>query len=127
IFIFGILTFLLPFTFGTLASHYILGFSLLSSVLLASMFSSHTLISYPIASKHGVSRTRPVSLAVGGTMITDILALIILAVVAGSTKEKVSTSYWLQFGLSSIIFVAIVFLVLPIIIRWFFKRFDDSI
>lgn len=127
IIIFGIFTFLLPLIFGTLASHYLLGYSTMSSILLASMFSSHTLISYPIASKYGVSRTRPVSLAVGGTMITDILALVILAIVAGSTKEKVSMAYWVQFGLSSIVFVAIVFLVLPFIIRWFFKRFNDSV
>jgi len=127
ILIFGLLTFLLPLIFGSLASHYLLGFSYMSSILLASMFSSHTLISYPIASKYGVSRSRPVSLAVGGTMITDILALLILAIVAGSTRENISTAYWLQFGLSSIVFVLIVFFGLPFIIRWFFKRFDDSI
>lgn len=127
ILVFGLFTFILPLSFGTLASHYILGFSTMSSILLASMFSSHTLISYPIASKYGVSRNRSVSLAVGGTMITDILALLILAIVAGSTKENISTAYWVQFGISSIVFVLIVFLGLPFIIRWFFKRFNDSV
>src|SRR5690606_33831496 len=42
---FGLMTFILPLTFGVLASHYILGYIFLSSILLASMFSTHTLVS----------------------------------------------------------------------------------
>jgi len=127
IIVFGLCTFLLPLIFGALASYYVLGFSFLSSVLLASMFSTHTLISYPIASRYGVARNRAVTLTIGGTMITDILALLILAAVAGMTKEEVSSSFWYTLGISSLVFVGIVFFVLPFIIRWFFKRFDDSV
>ncbi|HLL44278.1 MAG TPA: cation:proton antiporter [Segetibacter sp.] len=127
IIVFGLCTFLLPLIFGALASYYVLGFSFLSSVLLASMFSTHTLISYPIASRYGVARNRAVTLTIGGTMITDILALLILAAVAGMTKEEVSSSFWYTLGISSLVFVGIVFFVLPFIVRWFFKRFDDSV
>src|SRR6476661_9821792 len=91
ILVFGFFTFVLPLTAGTLASYYVLGYGFLSSVLLASMFSTHTLISYPIASRYGVARNRAVTLTIGGTMITDILALLILAAVAGMTKENVSS------------------------------------
>src|SRR5688572_30540526 len=73
ILVFGLTTFVLPLLFGCLASYYLLGFSWLASVLLASMFSTHTLISYPITSKYGISRNRAVNLTIGGTMITDIL------------------------------------------------------
>lgn len=127
ILVFGLLTFAFPLIFGSLASYYLLGYGFLSSLLLASMFSTHTLVSYPIASKYGVIRNRAVSMTVGGTMITDILALLILAGIAGMTKESVTTSFWLQLGGSTIVFVTIVFAVFPIIIRWFFKHFDDSI
>ncbi|HEX8278369.1 MAG TPA: cation:proton antiporter, partial [Segetibacter sp.] len=127
IIVFGLCTFLLPLIFGALAGYYILGFSFLSSVLLASMFSTHTLISYPIASRYGVTRNRAVTLTIGGTMITDIFALLILAAIAGMTKEEVSSSFWYTLGISSLVFVGIVFFVLPFIIRWFFKRFDDSV
>lgn len=127
IIVFGLSTFLLPLVIGSLASYYILGYSFLSSVLLASMFSTHTLISYPIASRYGISRSRAVTLTVGGTMITDILALLILAAVAGVTKEEASSGFWVTLGLSSLVFVAIVFFLFPPIIRWFFKRFDDSV
>ena len=124
---FGLLTFIFPLTFGTLASYYILGYGFLSSLLLASMFSTHTLVSYPIASKYGVIRNRAVSMTVGGTMITDILALLILAGIAGMTKDTVSSTFWIQLGVSTGIFVGIVFGIFPFIIRWFFKHFEDSI
>ena len=124
---FGLITFMLPLICGTFASYYILGYGWLSSILLASMFSTHTLVSYPIASKYGVSRNRAVALTIGGTMITDILALLILAIIAGMTKGEVTSAFWVTLGLSSIIFVGIVFFIFPIIIRWFFKHYEDSV
>ena len=127
ILVFGLLTFIFPLAVGSLASYYLLGYGFLSSLLLASMFSTHTLVSYPIASKYGVIRNRAVSMTVGGTMITDILALLILAGIAGMTKENVSSAFWVQLGVSTLIFVTIVFAVFPLVIRWFFKHFDDSI
>jgi Kef-type K+ transport system membrane component KefB len=125
--VFGLTTFILPLVFGCLASYYILNYSFLASVLLASMFSTHTLISYPIASRYGVTRNRAVSLTIGGTMITDILALLILAAISGITKEQASVAFWVQLVLSSLVFAAVVFLLFPIITRWFFKKFDDSV
>lgn len=125
--VFGFTTFILPFVSGTAASYYLLGYSFMSSVLLASMFSTHTLVSYPIASKYGVARNRAVALTVGGTMITDIFALLILAAIAGMTKEEVSSVFWVKLGVSCLVFVAVIFFVFPIIIRWFFKRFEDSV
>lgn len=127
ILVFGLTTFILPLAVGTLASYYILDFPLLSSLLLASMFSTHTLVSYPIASRYGVTRNRAVTLTIGGTMITDILALLILAGVVGMTKEEVTSSFWVSLSISSVIFVAIVFFIFPLIIRWFFKQFDDAV
>jgi Kef-type K+ transport system membrane component KefB len=125
--IFGVLTFLLPLACGTLASYYILGFSPLSSLLLASMFSTHTLVSYPIAGKYGVTRNRAIAMTVGGTMITDILALLILAGIAGTTKGETSAAFWIRLGFSSVVFVVTVLFAFPLLIRWFFKHFEDSV
>lgn len=127
IIVFGLITFILPLICGTLASYYILQYSWLSSILLASMFSTHTLVSYPITGKYGVSRSRAVALTVGGTMITDILALLILAIIAGMTKGDVTSTFWITLGVSTIIFVGIVFFIFPFIIRWFFKHYDDPV
>ncbi len=125
--VFGLTTFLLPFILGTLASYYILGYGKLTSVLLAAMFSTHTLVSYPIVSKFGVSNNRAVALTIGGTLITDVLALVILAIVVGMTKGEVSSTFWVTLGISSVIFVAIVFFIFPLIIQWFFKKNHDSV
>ena len=49
--ILGLYTFIFPMVIGTFVTYYVLQFSLLSSVLLASMYASHTLIVYPLLSK----------------------------------------------------------------------------
>ena len=125
--VFGLTTFLLPFILGTLASYYILGYGKLTSILLAAMFSTHTLVSYPIVSKYGISNNKAVAVTIGGTLITDVLALVILAIVVGMTRGEVSSSFWITLGISSVIFGAIVFFVFPFIIRWFFKKNQDSV
>jgi Kef-type K+ transport system membrane component KefB len=127
ILVFGFVTFLFPLVLGALASYYVLGYGFLSSLLLASMFSTHTLVSYPIASRYGIARSRAVTLTIGGTMITDILALLILAAIVGMTKEEVTNTFWIKLGFSSLAFVVTVFFGFPFIIRWFFKRFEDSV
>ncbi len=125
--VFGMYTFLIPMTLGTLAGIYILEFSIKTSVLLASMFASHTLIAYPVISKLGVVKNKAVTLAVGGTMITDTLALLVLAVIVGMTKGEVNSDFWIRLSISLLAFALIVSILFPIIARWFFKRFDDSV
>ena len=125
--VFGITTFLLPFIFGSLASFYILGYGKLTSILLAAMFSTHTLVSYPIVSKFGVANNRAVAISIGGTLITDVLALLILAIVVGMSRGEVSSKFWLTLSISSLVFAAIVFFVFPLIIQWFFKKNQDSV
>jgi len=125
--VFGLYTFLIPMILGILAGLYLLNFSMATSVLLASMFASHTLIAYPIISKLGVTKNRAVNITVGGTMITDTLALLVLAAIAGMSTGEVTQGFWLKLGISVIIFGLVVMLVFPIIGRWFFKKFDDNI
>lgn len=124
---FGIYTFLVPISLGTVAVHYTLNFNWPSSVLLASMFASHTLLAYPVTSRYGINRIRSVTLTIGGTIITDILALLVLAAIVGMYKGDISSAFWIRLAVSSLIFAAIVFLVFPLIARWFFKKFDDNI
>ncbi|HSI70143.1 MAG TPA: cation:proton antiporter [Gillisia sp.] len=125
--VFGLYTFLIPMTLGTLTGLYVLNFSIFTSVLLASMFASHTLIAYPLVSKLGVAKNRAVNIAVGGTMITDTLALLVLAVIVGMTTGEVNTEFWVRLTVSLIIFAFIVMFIFPIIGRWFFKNFEDKV
>ena len=93
--IFGLLTFIIPMIFGTLAGIYILQFSVFTSMLMACMFASHTLIAYPIVSKLGVIKNRAVSVAIGGTVITDTLALLVLAVIVGMSTGEINKEFWI--------------------------------
>jgi Kef-type K+ transport system membrane component KefB len=91
------------------------------------MFATHTLLAYPITSRYGINRIRAVTLTIGGTIITDVLALLVLAAIVGMYKGDISSAFWIRLGVSSVIFAAIVFFVFPFIARWFFKKFDDNI
>jgi Kef-type K+ transport system membrane component KefB len=91
------------------------------------MFASHTLLAYPIVSKYGISRIRAVTLTIGGTIITDILALLVLAGVTGATRGDIGSAFWLQLTVSCFLFGCIIFLLFPIIARWFFKQYEDHI
>ncbi|MEN3322951.1 cation:proton antiporter [Mariniflexile soesokkakense] len=125
--LFGLFTFSIPMTFGILVGVFILKFSVLTSVLLASMFASHTLIAYPILGKFGITKNRSVNLVVGGTMITDTLALLVLAIIVGMTKGTTNSEFWIQLFISVIVFGFVVLHIFPIIGRWFFKRCHDHI
>jgi Kef-type K+ transport system membrane component KefB/nucleotide-binding universal stress UspA family protein len=124
---FGMYTFIIPMVLGTFSGIYLLGFTVPTSVLLASMFASHTLIAYPIISKLGVTKNRAVNITVGGTMITDTLALLVLAAIAGMSSGEVDEGFWLRLALFVIAFGLVVMFGFPFIARWFFKRFDDNI
>lgn len=125
--VFGMFTFIIPMALGTFTGIYILKFSVLSSVLLASMFASHTLLAYPILSRLGVIKNRAVNIAVGGTLITDTLALLVLAVIVGLANGDVTPAFWTKLSVSIIVFGLIVLFLFPIAGRWFFKKYDDNI
>jgi Kef-type K+ transport system membrane component KefB len=125
--VFGMYTFVIPMVLGTLSGLYILGFGVATSVLLASMFASHTLIAYPIISKLGITKNKAVNITVGGTMITDTLALLVLAVVVGMSTGEMTGDFWLRLVISLLIFASIVVFVFPMLARWFFKKSDDNI
>lgn len=125
--VFGLYTFLIPMILGIVVGLYVLEFSILTSILLASMFASHTLIAYPLISKLGVAKNRAVNIAVGGTMITDTLALLVLAVIVGMSAGEVNTAFWIRLSISIVIFGLIVIFLFPLIARWFLKKFDDNV
>ena len=125
--LFGLYTFLISIVLGILVGKFILVFSWPSSILIGSIFASHTLIVYPIVSKLGISKNKAVNIAIGGTIITDILALLVLAVVVGMTSGELMTGFWIRIVIGVTIFSLVVLLLFPMIARWFFKRFDDSV
>lgn len=118
---FGILSFLLPQVTGTALS-LLLGYSLLASVLLGAMFASHTLVAYPIASRLGIVKTGAVTTVLGATLLTDMLALLVLAVVTGAYEGETGIGFWVGLVATLSLYVVAVMLLIPRLGRWFFRR-----
>ncbi|QEC73268.1 cation:proton antiporter [Arachidicoccus ginsenosidivorans] len=124
--IFGAFTFFLPLIIGYPVCRYILGYDFNASFLTASMFATHTLVSYPIVSKLGVSKNISVALTVGGTILTDTAVLIILAVILGKSRGGLSEEFFITLGISILLFSAFMFLVIPRIAKWFFQKMESE-
>lgn len=124
---FGMYTFLIPMAMGIFAGVYLLNFSWPTSVLLASMFASHTLITYPIVSKYSVTKNRAVIISVGGTVVTCVLSLLVLAVIVGMANGELDNRFWIKLSVSTVLFGLVVLYLFPIFCRWFFKRYDDKV
>ncbi|MEG1617088.1 MAG: cation:proton antiporter [Bacteroidales bacterium] len=125
--IFGLYTFLIPMVIGTLASYYLLHFSWSTSVLLASMYASHTLVAYPIVSRYGVAKNSSVTITIAGTIVTVLLALLILAVIAGMYKGELNAMFWTRFGISNLLYGLLIAFGFPRIAKWFLRKYDDNV
>jgi Kef-type K+ transport system membrane component KefB/mannitol/fructose-specific phosphotransferase system IIA component (Ntr-type) len=99
-----------------------LGYALGPSLLVGSAFSSHTLLAYPIASRLGIVRNEAVTTTLGGTILTEVLALFLLAVVANSAGGRMDAAFWARLLLPFAVYVAVVLWGLPRVGRWFFRH-----
>ncbi|WP_075318351.1 cation:proton antiporter [Bacteroides togonis] len=123
----GLLAFIIPISIGMVTNVLLLKYSLITSILLASMYASHTLVAYPIVIRYGISRQRSVSIAVGGTAVTDTLTLLVLAVISGVFKGEAGGLFWLWLVVRFVVLAMLIMYFLPRIGRWFFRRYDDNV
>jgi Kef-type K+ transport system membrane component KefB len=123
---FGALTFSLPFVLGLLLV-LPFGYGLATAALYGSLWASHTLVAYPIVQEHGLTRHRAVGMATGGTVITDTLALFVLAVVVGSVEsDDRSAVIVLSLVLGLAVLAVYCGVLLPRIGRWAFARLGEG-
>jgi len=123
---FGALTFFIPLIFGFFVAHFLLSYSLLASLLIASMFSTHTLIAYPIASRLGITRTEAVTITIGGTIITDTAVLVLLAFISAASHGSLTFVFWIRMILSISAFSFLILWGVPKISTWFFKNMEGE-
>ena len=124
---FGLLSFALPISIGFIGNYWLLGYGAMAATLMAAMYASHTLVSYPIVLRFGLSSRRSVSMAVGGTIVADTLTLLVLAVVAGTFKEPTGSLYWALLPLKLVVCGFIIIFFFPRWARFFFKRVNDGV
>ncbi|MDE5926955.1 MAG: cation:proton antiporter, partial [Duncaniella sp.] len=85
--VFGLFTFGIPLVIGAAVAILVLGMQLPEATLLASMFSAHTLLAYPIVARFGLTRSPAVIIAIAGTIVTVLGSLIVLAGVLGVVRD----------------------------------------
>ncbi len=121
--VFGLYSFIFPFILGLLTSK-MLGFDWITSSLMGAMYGSHTLMTYPIVSRYGVQKNSAVNIAVGGSMLTISLALLVLAIIKSNVIQNYTMTTWGIVGriVLTLILIALVF---PWFAQRFFKRWSD--
>ena len=124
--LFGFFTFIIPISIGFPVCYYFLNYDFLPSILIASMFATHTLVSYPIVNRYGISKHEAVAITIGGTIITDTAVLIILAVITGAAQGNINQEFWVTLGVSFAVFLFIMFGIIPRIAKWFFQRVESE-
>lgn len=119
---FGFYTFIIPLLIGFPVCYFLLGYDANASFLTASMFSTHTLVAYPIVSRMGIARNQTVAITVGGTIFTDTAVLIILAIILSNSDGGLNPAFLVRLLLSLLLFSLIIFVLVPRFAKWFFKR-----
>lgn len=124
---FGALTFMVPITVGFLVTYYAFDYPFKGALLFASMFSTHTLVAYPIVNRYGLGKNNAVTVAIGGTLITDTAVLLLLTIIAASVGGTLSAGFWLQLGVSMCLFGWFMLRGVPLISRWFFRNMTTEL
>ncbi len=124
--VFGLLTFSIPLILGIVMGLWVFDMAIPVAILLASMFSSHTLVTFPAVGKLGLTKSRSVTTTVGGTIITDTLALLVLAVIASASRGELGLAFWIRLLSAMLVYVAAVLFFVPRIGRWFFRQMSTD-
>ena len=125
--IYGLLTCFVPFflTFGM--SIWLLHYSTRTSFLLSCIMASNTLIAYPIVSRYGLQQKPSVTLSVGSSMLSLLIALIMLAGLVASFSSHDGLLFWVLFTAKFAAYCGVMIFLIPRLTRWFLRRYSDSV
>lgn len=126
--IFGLITYAIPTLLGIFGSRWAFGASWSTCVLISTMYAAHTLISYPIVSKFGLQNSRPAIVAVCSTIVTVLIALLVLAgVVDASDHGGFRFSRFLNLIWLMILYAVGMGLLLHHFTKYFFRKISDQV
>lgn len=126
--LFGVLTLTIPLILGVLTSVYLLHVDWTTAFLLGAMYASHTLLSYPVAARFGITKAPAVLIAIVGTIIAVIGALLVLAATVNVHEEgHFNPTAILLLMLRLALWVGVLLYAYPRIVRFFFKKYSDKV
>ncbi len=124
--LFGFLTFSIPLLIGYFACIYILKINFLGAILVSSMFSTHTLVAYPIVARYQLQKNDAVGATVGGTIFTDTAVLLLLAFIVAFHEGKGGMVEMVKITLMAVGMVTSILWIYPQIGRWFFRHNSED-
>ena len=125
--IYGLLTCFIPFILTYGMSIHLLHYSQKASLLLSCIMASNTLIAYPIVSRFGLQQKPSVTLSVGSSMISLLIALVILAGLVASFSKHDGVLFWVFFIAKFAAYCAVMIMLIPRLTRWFLRRYSDAV
>lgn len=125
--VFGLLTFAVPFIMTYVACITVLHYSVLASLLLGCIMASNTLIAYPIVGRYGLQRKPSVTLPVGSSMISLLMALVSLAAIVAAYGGNTGVMFWLWFVGKFVGYCVLMAVLIPRLARWFLRRYSDAV
>uniref|UniRef100_UPI004025098D cation:proton antiporter n=1 Tax=Segatella hominis TaxID=2518605 RepID=UPI004025098D len=125
--IYGLLTCFIPFTLTYFMSIHLLHYSTKASLLLSCIMASNTLIAYPIVSRYRLQQKPSVTLSVGSSMLSLLIALVILAGLVASFGEHDGVLFWVFFAAKFAAYCGFMIFLIPRLTRWFLRRYSDAV
>ena len=125
--IFGLITFAIPMVLGIVGSRLAFGAGWTTCVLIASMYASHTLISYPIVSRFGLQNAKSAVIAVCATIVAVMLALLTLAGVVDVAEGGFSPLRAVRLVVLMGAYALLVGVSFREATKWFFRTFSDQV
>ncbi len=125
---FGLLTFAIPMAFGIATTFLLPDCGWLAAGLVGVMFASHTLLTYPIVTRFGLSNSSAAVIAVCGTIVAVLLALIVLAeIVQIKVNGAFSTVMSLFLAIKLTIYAVGWRYAAPWLTRMFMRKVSDGV
>ena len=126
--LFGLLTLLVPLGLGVAFSMLVMRLGLVTSLMLGAMYAAHTLISYPVAARFGITKAPAVLIAIVGTIMAVAGSLLVIATAVSIHTEgcfNAMAIVWLIIRLG--LWTAAVVFLYPRVTRMFFKTYSDRV
>jgi Kef-type K+ transport system membrane component KefB len=89
--IFGVITTIVPQLLGT-AYGLVFGYGIVPAIVIGSLLASHTLLALPIVARLGILGLEPIVVAIGATLVSDTLSLVIFGICVSTYTTGFSTS-----------------------------------
>lgn len=126
--LFGLITFAVPMVAGILCSRWAFHVSWTTCVLIATMYAAHTLVAYPIVSRFGLQNVRASVVAVCGTIVAVLLALVSLAAAVDiGDSGRFSLLGIGRLVLLMCLYTVAIGMVFPRLTRIFFRKINDRV